>query len=223
MQELHIILSCTARKRGSELGYPRLRSVDLAPLSDRVEQWVNLVAAASPRHVAADLYAGEYWQVGMELASRAALAGQSSVSIVSAGLGLVGAQDEVPMYGTTLAAGHPDSVLTVLESAGRAQVRRQWWKELTGTQVLDQCPSNPPPGHIEQPNNPQTRGERHNRSEAKNLIPHDRKQIRDRSQPADTRPVRTLERVVQDTDHPYRQTTWEIGFPVSKTMRTPRT
>ena len=137
MQALHIVLSCTARKRGSDPGYPRLRSVDLAPLSERLEQWVALVSASSRRYVACDMYAGEYWQMGMELASRAALAGQVSVSVVSAGLGLVGVCDEVPMYGATLAAGHPDSVLATLSSASPGEVRRQWWEGLTGAEVLD--------------------------------------------------------------------------------------
>ncbi len=136
MQKLHIILSCTARKRGSEPGYPRLRSVGRAPVSDRVEQWAALVSAASRWYVAADLYAGEYWQTGMELASRAALAGQISVSVASAGLGLVGVHDEVPIYGATFAARHPDSVLETLSSAAPSQVRRQWWDELTGAEVL---------------------------------------------------------------------------------------
>ena len=136
MQKLHAIFSCTARKRGSESWYPRLRSVGRVPVSDRVEQWADLVSAVPRRYVAADLYAGEYWQTGMELASRAALTGQISVSVVSAGLGLVGVHDEVPMYGATLAARHPDSVLATVSSAAPSQVRRQWWDELTRTEVL---------------------------------------------------------------------------------------
>ncbi len=72
----------------------------------------------------------------MKLASRTASAGQLSVSVVSAGLGLIGVQDEVPKYGATLAAGHPDSVLATLSAAAPKQVRRQWWDELTRTKVL---------------------------------------------------------------------------------------
>jgi hypothetical protein len=136
MQKLHVVLSCTARKRVSETGYPRLRSVGPAPVSDRVERWAALVSTAPCRHVAADLYAGEYWQTGMELASRADLAGQIRVSIVSAGLGLVGIRDEVPMYGATFAARHPDSVLAISGSTAHSQVRRQWWDGLTRAAIL---------------------------------------------------------------------------------------
>ena len=136
MQKLHVILSCTARKRGSEHRYPRLRSVGLASVSERVEQWQALVSTASPQRVAADLYAGEYWRTAMELASRAALAAQTSVSIVSAGLGLVRVHDKVPKYGATLAAGHPDSVLACSSSAPPSKVRRHWWEELTRADVL---------------------------------------------------------------------------------------
>ena len=136
MQKLHVILSCTARKRGSEPGYPRLRSVAPVPVSNRVEQWAALVSAASRRFVAADMYAGEYWRTAMELASRAAFVGHTRVCVVSAGLGLVGIHDKVPKYGATLAAGHPDSVLASLSSATPSQVRRQWWEELTRADVM---------------------------------------------------------------------------------------
>lgn len=136
MQKLHVILSCTARKRGSEPRYPRLRSVGPASVSDRVEQWQALVSTAPRPRVAADLYAGEYWRTAMELASRAALAGRTSVSVVSAGLGLVDLHDKVPKYGATLAAGHPDSVLSCLSSAPPSKMRRQWWEELTRSNVL---------------------------------------------------------------------------------------
>lgn len=110
--------------------------MDPAPISDRVEQWEALVSTASRQHVAADLYAGEYWRTAMDLASHAALVGQTSVSVVSAGLGLVDVHDKVPKYGATLATGHPDSVLTCLSSSAPSQVRSQWWEELTGSYVL---------------------------------------------------------------------------------------
>ena len=136
MQKLHVVLACTARKRASEPGYPRLRNVRPAPVSDRVERWAALVSAAPRRQTAADLYAGEYWRTAMELASRAESAGQIRASVVSAGLGLVGIQDEVPMYGATLAARHPDSVLTASGPATHSKVRQQWWDGLTRAAVL---------------------------------------------------------------------------------------
>lgn len=136
MQKLHIVLSCTARKRASEPGYPRLRSVGRAPVPVRVEQWAALVSTAPRRYVAANLYAGEYWQTGMELASRAKLAGPTEVSVVSAGLGLLGIHDEVPMYSATLGAHHPDSVLSASGSAAHSRMRRQWWDGLTRAAVL---------------------------------------------------------------------------------------
>ena len=136
MQKLHIVLSCTARKRASEPGYPRLRSLGRATVSDRAARWEALVSLAPRRCVAADLYAGEYWQTGMDLASCAGLAGQTSVSVVSAGLGLVDLRDRVPMYGATLAARHPDSVLETSDPAAPSHVRRQWWDELTRAEVL---------------------------------------------------------------------------------------
>ena len=140
MQILHVVLSCTARKRASESEFPRLRSVGRAPLPARVEQWADLVSATPSRYVAANLYAGEYWQAGMRLASRGGMAGQTRTSVVSAGLGLVGIRDEVPMYSATLASRHPDSVLATSDTVAHSQVRRQWWHELTRTGVLGRRP-----------------------------------------------------------------------------------
>ena len=136
MQKLHIVLSCTARKRAVEPGYPQLRSVGRARVSDRVERWVALVDAAPRRYVAADLYAGEYWRTGMELASCGTWSGQIGVSAISAGLGLVGIHDEVPMYEATLAPRHPDSVLRTSDRAAPSHVRRQWWDGLTRAKAL---------------------------------------------------------------------------------------
>ena len=136
MQKLHIVLACTARKRASEPGYPRLRNVARAPVSDRVTKWVAMVSTAPQRHVAANLYAGEYWQTARKLASRAESAGGTGVFVVSAGLGLVGIDDAVPMYGATLAARHPDSVLASSDPTAPSHVRRQWWDELTRADVL---------------------------------------------------------------------------------------
>lgn len=136
MQKLHIILSCTARKRALEPGYPRLRSVGRAPVPVRIARWAALVSTAPWRYVAADLYAGEYWQMAKELESRAESTGQVSVSVVSAGLGLIGIRDRVPMYGATLAARHPDSVLATSDPTAPSYVRRQWWDELARAEVL---------------------------------------------------------------------------------------
>ncbi len=136
MQTLHVVLSCTARKRAPEPGFPRLRNVGWAPVADRVQRWAALVSAAPCRCVAADLYAGEYWQAGMGLAARCALDARTRVSVVSAGLGLVGLHDEVPHYGATFAAGHPDSVLNALDSGTNHQVRQHWWDGLTRSGVL---------------------------------------------------------------------------------------
>lgn len=141
MKKLHLILSCTARKRASDTVYPRLRDVGRSPVADRVEQWAALVSTAPRRHIAANLYAGEYWQTAMVLASSADLAGRVSVSVVSAGLGLIGIDDDVPMYGATLAANHPDSVLAASDSAAHSPVRRRWWDGLTRAEALGRrCP-----------------------------------------------------------------------------------
>lgn len=131
----HIVLACTARKRGSRGGYPRLREVPRAPVLDRVAEWADRVSAAPRPQRVADMYAGEYWQEGLRLASCAGSA-QADVSVISAGLGLLNLDDEVPLYGATLAARHADSVVAASGSRNSREVRREWWEGLTNADVL---------------------------------------------------------------------------------------
>jgi hypothetical protein len=89
--------------------------------------WIEAVSRQPAGHRVRDMYIGEYWQAGLELAHAAASWGETRVSVVSAGLGLVDADDEVPTYAATFAAGHADSV------CGRGEpraTRGEWWSEL---------------------------------------------------------------------------------------------
>ena len=138
MRPIHIILSCTARKHGAQPADPRLRGIPPGPVSDRAAAWAALAAEAPKRLSVAGLYAGERWQAGLGLVADAerATAGPVGVSVVSAGLGLVGLGDMAPCYGATFAAGHPDSVLASPGAGTARSVRRRWWDEITHAVVI---------------------------------------------------------------------------------------
>lgn len=124
-----IVLSCTNRKRKD--AYPhnqRLRDIPPAPPRARAAAWIETVAGVPAWGPARDLYLGEYWQAGLDLARAAAHRSRTEVYVLSAGLGLVRSDAAVPGYAATFTRGHPDSVLGQSESPDA--VRREWWDAL---------------------------------------------------------------------------------------------
>ena len=61
------------------------------------------------------------------------------VSVISAGLGLLGLEDMIPAYAATLISNHDDSVLntTDAQSLKPSVIRRRWWNTLVQTEVLN--------------------------------------------------------------------------------------
>lgn len=126
----HIILNCTNRKRkDASTDNQRLRDVPLAPTTTRAGAWVETVSRAPTWGSARDLYLGEYWQAGLDLAKTSAHRRCTEVYVLSAGLGLVHSDASVPGYAATFTCGHPDSVL-LGQSETPTDVRREWWDAL---------------------------------------------------------------------------------------------
>lgn len=125
----HIVLNCTNRKRTQVAPGPRLREVPKGDIRERANAWTAAVADAHPSSTARDLYLGEYWRAGLNLARAAADRGRTSVSVISAGLGLIHADQRVPSYGATFARRHPDSVCAQ-QSERPSTIRRLWWDQL---------------------------------------------------------------------------------------------
>jgi hypothetical protein len=129
--DLHVVLSCTHRKRvPPNSTFPRLRDVPADDVDQRASTWIDRVRVEPAVAEAKHLYAGEYWQAGLDLAATASRYFRTTVWVLSAGLGLIRATDPVPAYGATLANGHPDSVVPTGGHASSADVRRAWWTAL---------------------------------------------------------------------------------------------
>ena len=127
---LHIVLSCTSRKRTGANSYPRLSEVVANDVESRARAWISKLDGTPSTHSVRELYAGEYWRAGLDLAERASLLLPTSTWVLSAGLGLISLNDVVPAYGATLASGHKDSVVRVTDERSAREVRRKWWSEL---------------------------------------------------------------------------------------------
>jgi hypothetical protein len=133
IRQLHIVLSCANRKQLAASPELSLRNVDSGPIAARVREWRRRFENSSlPRMKAIELYQGEYWSVVRSLPETAALAGyKPRLWVVSAGAGLISADDCLPPYSATFAYGHADSVLPRRSGTGE----REWWAGVSQIKV----------------------------------------------------------------------------------------
>lgn len=130
---LHIIASCTDRKRAAVPDDLRLRSVPDGAIKDRAHSWwLRLSRHKGQPLPAANLYAGGHWAVVRTLPESARRAGlDASLWVISAGYGLVSSVAPLHPYSATFAGAHPD---TVAPSAHNGQtpknLRQAWWDAL---------------------------------------------------------------------------------------------
>jgi hypothetical protein len=126
---LHIIVTCTDRKRGAA---PAVRARDLPdrlPIELRLHRWVEtLTAAPGQRMPASELYLGDHWQVASSLPEVAASRGiDARLWVASAGYGLVSPEAELQPYAATFAPRVADSVV---RDGDAADAPRRWWEGL---------------------------------------------------------------------------------------------
>ncbi len=125
---LHVVVTCTGRKR---VGVPprlRLSSIRIRDARVRRREWVDrLRAEPSPVVSASDLYAGDHWQVALSLLSQSH---PVQLWVASAGYGLVRPGQQLKPYSATFSLG-PDSVLVHDRREQRDAVLREWWEVVT--------------------------------------------------------------------------------------------
>lgn len=106
MTRIHLITSCTDRKRGRVPDDLRVRSLADGDVARRTVEWVGRLSVSEvSRTPANDVYVGEHWSVVRRL-----LTGVSRCSVVSAGYGLIDVTTPIAPYAATFQTGHPDSV-----------------------------------------------------------------------------------------------------------------
>jgi hypothetical protein len=123
-QPLHIVVTCTNRKRHAVPPQLRLGNLHQRRPAARFAAWINRLSNdAHPRYRALDLYAGEHWQVARTLTDMPA-AKQAVLWIASAGYGLIPADTAICAYAATFSAATSDAVGVTL-----AEVT-DWWQRL---------------------------------------------------------------------------------------------
>lgn len=134
MQTIHIIASCTDRKRVSVPDALKLRGVKASDASERVSLWWQRLISntiGAEKLLGTDLYVGDHWSIVRSLPEIAASVGFKPILwVASAGYGLVRADSWLRPYSATFATGHPDSVFRPSMTGATGRILQTWWKAL---------------------------------------------------------------------------------------------
>lgn len=101
-----ILIPCTDRKRISPEDSLRASSLSRGSASEVAKEWGDRIQRSRVRAVSREIYCGRSFKE----ANGAAEELQAELMIVSAGLGLVRQNDEIPGYSLTVSKGHCDSI-----------------------------------------------------------------------------------------------------------------
>jgi hypothetical protein len=120
---VHVIVTCSSRKRVPPPPQTQMRRVTAKTLTKRVERWVERLLNAPPPTLGADeLYCGGHWDVVRRLRTTSTV--PVTTWVVSAGYGLIPVSARVAPYAATFSSRHPDSVI---QSGADAP---SWWELL---------------------------------------------------------------------------------------------
>jgi hypothetical protein len=134
VDRLHLVVTCTKRKRRPALGPLRLREHRQPSLSARLASWLE--ALARPHDPAAavpvgELYGGDHWQIARSLPALAEARGvRARLWVCSAGYGLVPGDAAVFPYSATFSRDHADSVWRTGEAPPHGESVARWWSGL---------------------------------------------------------------------------------------------
>lgn len=128
---VHIVASCTNRKRLPVPPDLRLRTVQSDNSHTRARLWfARLAKHRSAAFRAAELYGGDHWSViqSLPVAAQAARL-LPDLWVISAGYGLVSEKAPLRSYSATFGRGYPDSIARG-DRAEIEAVNQAWWNHL---------------------------------------------------------------------------------------------
>ncbi len=124
-QRLHIVVTCTSRKRVVVPATMRLRGMPVMRTRQRAMHWIEHISSPNNDAVPArELYAGEHWAIARNLPAAALGFVEPTLWVASAGWGLIPANATIRPYSATFSPRHPDSVAA--ETVGT----QAWWNAL---------------------------------------------------------------------------------------------
>jgi hypothetical protein len=101
-----VVTTCTDRKRIGMAEGPRAATLPAGSQEDLGKAWLDAVAACTEKRRARDLYCGRSFREAEE----AAAAADGKLLVISAGMGLLDADAEIPHYDLTLTRGSADEI-----------------------------------------------------------------------------------------------------------------
>lgn len=132
---VHIVASCTDRKRLAPPAALLLRNVAIKEIGARAGAWCECLGMAHKsveRLPAIEMYTGHHWSVVRNLPAVATTSGLNpALWVSSAGYGLISAGAEILPYGATFSGDSPDAVCADSEGPEkRVRACQQWWLEV---------------------------------------------------------------------------------------------
>lgn len=124
-----ILTACTQRKRVTPNPLLCARDLPIGTVGQVAEAWMAKVATVETVAPAKDIYCGRSFVE----AKKAADSAQAELHIVSAGLGLIHSQQDIPSYNLTVSKGSQDCILDKLQDHGDAD----WWAALGGHKTMN--------------------------------------------------------------------------------------
>ncbi len=118
-----VITTCTNRKRKPIDEGLCASSLANGSVGEVARQWGRQLRADVPRYSAMEVYGGRSFKDAIE----AAKALDANLFVVSAGLGLIDAENQIPAYACTVLEGAPDSISARI---GGFHPKADWWREL---------------------------------------------------------------------------------------------
>lgn len=122
-----VVVPCSARKREPCHANLRARELSIGSMEEVGNNWLERVraSASATRYPAADLYCGR----GFRRAHLSVLQTSASLFVVSAGMGLVGEDTQIPPYDITLHSGSESSVPSLINAEFDPSA---WWRVVQG-------------------------------------------------------------------------------------------
>ena len=115
-----VIVNCSSRKRTAPRDELQARNLAAGPADEVASVWSACLERAETVLPAAELYCGRNFAEARKAASDCC----ASLYILSAGLGLVHADDRIPSYDLTVTPGSPDCIFSRIVHPCSAQ---EWW------------------------------------------------------------------------------------------------
>ncbi len=118
-----VLTNCTNRKKGTATLGLTSDSLDSAPIVDVAVQWVGRLKNAPANNIARDTYCGRSFRE----AEASATSLNCSLYVVSAGLGIVNSEQNVPVYSLTVSS---ESTNSIWSKVSDHKSSNMWWSKM---------------------------------------------------------------------------------------------